>query len=370
MMLIGGAGNDRLNGLGGNDTLDGGSGDDSMFGSTGDDTYIVDAVGDDVSEFANEGADTIQTALAAYTLGANLENLTLTGSGDVDGYGNAADNVIIGNSGINVLAGLEGNDSITAGGGNDFVAGGDGNDTLVGGTGVQILSGDSGDDTIVFNFQDWYANGGEGLDTGVLDSTDGYEIDLNLFSFEKFVGGSGSDKIFTSGGHWMEVDGGAGNDVILGTSQGDILRGGNDTDLIVGYGGNDVISGQNGNDRLDGDVGNDIVTGGTGNDGFAFGSFGVANYDIVMDFVAGQDDIELNPLAFAGLTSGGLLQASQFALAGPTAATAQVIFRISDGNGILEYDADGTGAGAAEAIAILAGITSLSASDIYVLWAY
>jgi microcystin-dependent protein len=365
--LTGNAGANTITGSSGNDMLDGSIGADSLNGGAGNDTYIVDDIGDSITDVS--GTDTVQSGIT-YTLAAGLENLTLTGNTAIDGTGNAADNIIIGNSGVNTLAGLDGNDSITAAGGNDFVAGGDGNDTLVGGTGVQILSGDAGMDTIVFNFDDWYVNGGAGLDTGVLDSTNGYLIDMNLFSFERFVGGSGSDQIQTSGSHFMEVDGGAGNDVILGTSQGDLLRGGDDSDLIVGYGGNDAIAGENGNDRMDGGAGNDVITGGAGSDAFAFGVFGAANYDTITDFVAGVDHIELNPAAFTGLTGGSLLLASQFALAGPTAATAQVIFRIASGNGILEYDADGTGAGTAETIAILTGVTSLSASDIYAQWVY
>ena len=40
-----------------------------------------------------------------YTLGANVENLTLTGSGDINGTGNGLANVITGNAGNNTLDG-------------------------------------------------------------------------------------------------------------------------------------------------------------------------------------------------------------------------------------------------------------------------
>jgi predicted extracellular nuclease/methionine-rich copper-binding protein CopC len=273
-------------------------------------------------------------------------------------------------SGANKISGLNGSDLIEGLAGNDFLSGGIGDDSIDGGADVDILSGDAGDDRITFNFQDWYVQGGEGSDTGVLDATNGYLVDMSTFSFERFIGGSGNDRIQTSSASFIEVDGGAGNDILIGTVSGDLLRGGEDSDLIVGNAGNDAIAGENGNDRMDGGAGNDIVTGGAGNDAFAFANAGAADYDVITDFVVGQDHIELNPAFFTGLTGGGLLQASQFALGGPTAASAQVIFRIADGNGILEYDADGSGAGTAQAIAIMAGVTNLTAADIYAQWVY
>ncbi|THJ24376.1 MAG: hypothetical protein CAF45_005720, partial [Nitrospira sp. CG24E] len=117
--LFGLAGNDSLNGGAGNDFLDGGPGTDTMIGGTGNDTYVVDAVGDVVTELANEGIDTIQSALLAYTLGANLENLTLTGTGPSAGIGNALNNALIGNSGANLLDGKAGADQMSGGAGDD-----------------------------------------------------------------------------------------------------------------------------------------------------------------------------------------------------------------------------------------------------------
>jgi|CXWL01.1.fsa_nt_gi Ca2+-binding RTX toxin-like protein len=128
-VLIGGRGDDTLTGLAGNDTLigglghdlfDGGTGTDTMQGGAGNDTYVVDAAGDVVTELANEGTDMVQSALLAYTLGADIENLTLTGTGQSAGIGNALSNVLTGNSGANLLDGKGGADAMAGGAGDDL----------------------------------------------------------------------------------------------------------------------------------------------------------------------------------------------------------------------------------------------------------
>src|SRR5262249_11224460 len=96
------------------DTLDGGVGNDTLRGGGGSDLYFVDKTTDQVIEDAKQGTDLVKSS-ADYTLGPNVENLTLLGTA-VSGTGNELPNVIIGNSVANKLSGLDGNDTLT---GND-----------------------------------------------------------------------------------------------------------------------------------------------------------------------------------------------------------------------------------------------------------
>ena len=144
-------GNELNNTITGNEKgniLSGGAGADTMVGGLGDDTYVVDNAGDVVIEMANEGTDTVRSAVN-YTLGDYIENLTLLGRA-TEGTGNEAANTIIGNGAGNTLNGLGGNDTLIGGDGKDVLNGGEGNDTLNGGKGKDILIGGNGNDVFVF----------------------------------------------------------------------------------------------------------------------------------------------------------------------------------------------------------------------------
>ncbi len=156
-VITGNAASNGLYGQDGNDTLDGGAGADQMFGANGDDTYIVDNAGDVTSEVsAGGGIDTVISSVTR-NLTANLENLTLSGTDNITGAGNALNNVIIGNSGANTLYGLDGADTLNGGLGADTLQGGTGADsyvfsTALGGGNVDSIVGFSVvDDTIVLS---------------------------------------------------------------------------------------------------------------------------------------------------------------------------------------------------------------------------
>jgi Ca2+-binding RTX toxin-like protein len=89
-VLIGNSASNTLTGGAGNDTLDGGVGNDTLVGGAGNDTYLVDARSDVVIELANGGTDKVWSSIT-YTLGSNLENLTLTSMSAINGTGNAFD---------------------------------------------------------------------------------------------------------------------------------------------------------------------------------------------------------------------------------------------------------------------------------------
>jgi Ca2+-binding RTX toxin-like protein len=166
--LSGLSGNDTLYGNGGADHLDGGTGADTMIGGVGNDTYVVDNVGDVVTETPGEGTDLVQSSIT-YTLGADVENLTLTGSSAINGTGNGLNNILTGNSAANVLSGGDGNDTIQGGGGADTLTGGIGNDTFTFTDISESLPGSA--DTIT----DFTSNLGEGSD----DQIDLSAIDAN-----------------------------------------------------------------------------------------------------------------------------------------------------------------------------------------------
>jgi len=139
--LLGMGGIDNLSGRTGNDLLDGGIGGDSMLGGFGDDRFIVDDIGDVVREGIDAGRDVVEASVSYTLISGNVEELTLTGAGAINGTGNRIANALTGNGADNILSGA---------GGNDTVLGMDGNDTLNGGTGQDTLTGGLGSDTFLF----------------------------------------------------------------------------------------------------------------------------------------------------------------------------------------------------------------------------
>lgn len=122
--------NNTITGNSAANSLDGGAGIDTMIGGLGDDIYFVDNAGDVVTELASQGTDTVNSSVT-HSLAANVENLTLTGTGAISGTGNELNNIILGNSGANILSGGAGKDVLTGGGGKDSLTGGSGADAFI-----------------------------------------------------------------------------------------------------------------------------------------------------------------------------------------------------------------------------------------------
>ena len=141
-ILIGTDADEKINGLAGNDKLDGKGGDNILVGGQGNDTYFIGVKGSHkVVERAGEGSDLVHSNVS-YNLGANVENLWLKGSADLNALGNELPNVLTGNNGTNTLNGAGGNDTLVSARGPDSLYGGDGNDVFKY-YGVADLDGDA-----------------------------------------------------------------------------------------------------------------------------------------------------------------------------------------------------------------------------------
>ncbi len=266
--LSGLAGNDLLHGGQGNDVLDGGTGVDTMQGGTGNDTYTVDRPGDVVTEFVNEGIDTVHSSMT-YTLGANIEHLTLTGTAAINGTGNVLNNVLQGNSASNTLKGGAGHDRLDGGLGSDVMIGGGGDDTYVvdrAGDVVTELAA-QGSDTVESSIT--YILG-PNLEHLILTGS----ADLNGMgnSAHNLLLGNSGDNILDAGSGDDTLDGGMGHDALFGGSGHDWLFGGLGDDNLNAGSGNDFLNGGTGHDRLDGGSGDDRLLGGAGNDQLIGGS--------------------------------------------------------------------------------------------------
>ncbi|MFJ4445545.1 peroxidase family protein [Pseudomonas sp. NPDC089422] len=271
--LNGGADNDILNGDDGNDTLDGGTGVDVMNGGAGDDTFVVDVAGDSVIEALNGGTDTVRTSLASYTLGANVENLTYTGSSNFTGAGNGLANTITGGAGNDLLNGGAGADRLVGGVGNDTYVVDDASDVVVeaSGSGTDTVQTSLANYTMAANVEVLnYTGAGNFSGTGNgLDNTFNGGIGNDTFNGDGgndiLNGNAGNDTLNGDAGN-DQLFGGLGNDSLNGGGGDDSLDAGAGDDALNGGNGNDTLQGGAGNDSLDGDVGNDLLVGGDGND--------------------------------------------------------------------------------------------------------
>lgn len=399
--------NNTITGNAQDNELDGQGGTDAMAGGAGNDTYVVDSTDDAVTEADDAGTDLVR-ASASYTLSVNVEELTLTGGGNIDGTGSALANVLTGNDGANLLDGGMGADTMAGGLGNDsYVVDNVGDvvtEEAAGGTdtvqswisyalGLDVenltLTGDAiygtGNDAaniIIGNVQDNELDGGSGDDS--LDGGDGGDTLTGGIGNDTLDGGAGADLLI----------GGSGNDTYIVDDIGDIVSesGGPGIDTVfasIGYTlGNNVenltltgsgdlagsgnglantITGNTGNNLINGGLGNDTLTGGDGNDSFVFNTAlnGTTNVDQVTDFGVGNDVFNLAHSVFTQISAGTLAESAFHVGASATDADQRIIY--DEASGHVMYDADGNGGGAAVQFAAVTAGTLLTHDDFFIL---
>jgi hypothetical protein len=186
--LTGNSTANTLTGGSGNDTLSGAAGADTLIGGFGNDTYVVDNVADVITENAGEGTDMAQSSVT-YTLAANVDQLTLTGTSAINGTGKQSGTISSpGNTGNNTLTGALGNDTLAGGTGNDRLDGGVGNDTyrFARGDGVDVASDNdatAGNSDLaqfaagIANDQLWFRHVGNHLEVSVIGTSDALTIE-------------------------------------------------------------------------------------------------------------------------------------------------------------------------------------------------
>jgi Ca2+-binding RTX toxin-like protein len=260
--VTGTIGADLIYGDAGNDTLSGGGGGaDVLVGGLGDDTFFLNNLSQMAFENANEGTDTVVTSVS-YMMGANIENVNLTGVGSNDGVlGNDLANTIFANDGNNGIASGDGNDTIYAFAGNDVLDGGSGADAMYGGTGADVYFVDNVGDQ-VFD---------ETAEPGVYDT---------VWTTANFALPAEVEILILDGG--TLAIGGSGNAGASGVNP-NLMLGNNAANALTTYGGDDIILGLDGNDTINaggsslngynviaGGNGADVMTAGSGHDFFAY----------------------------------------------------------------------------------------------------
>jgi Ca2+-binding RTX toxin-like protein len=301
--------NNVITGNSGNNILNGATGIDTLVGGLGNDTYQIDTTTDTITENANQGTDTVQSSVT-YTLGNNLENLTLTGTTNINGIGNTLNNIITGNSGNNILNGATGIDTLIGGLGNDTYQIDTTTDTIT-------ENANQGTDTVQSSVTYTLGNNLENLTltgttningTGntlnnVITGNSGNNILNGATGIDTLIGGLGNDtyQIDTTTDTITE-NANQGTDTVqssvtytLGNNLENLRLIGSNNINGTGNAGNNNITGNSGINQINGGAGIDTLTGGLGADTFIFqfGQSTISTSDLITDFAINSDKIDL-----------------------------------------------------------------------------
>jgi peroxidase len=261
------------------DSLTGAQGPNILAGGAGNDAYIVDEW-DAVIEEAGAGTDTVYTTAHA-RLAANVENLVLQGSDDLQAYGNGLGNVLVGNAGRNILDGDTDIDAMFGGAGDDVYFVDNAGDVVVENTGEGTdLVFSTAHLRLSTNVEHLILQGGADLQgygnslVNLIFGNSGNNIVNGDAGADAMFGGAGNDVYFIDDAGDMAIENAnEGSDVVFSTAHVRlsanleilVLQGGAD---LQGYGnaGANTLYGNAGNNLLDGDAGVDLMVGGAGND--------------------------------------------------------------------------------------------------------
>ncbi len=262
--IYGGSGNDYIFGAGGDDTIEGGTGNDTIIGGAGHD-YIYGGSGNDI------------------IYGGTLTSTLIGGSGNDSIFGSEGNDIIYGGTGEDTILGGTGNDSITGGTGNDLIYGGPGENTIIGGTGNSTISGGGGDDLLSAGGTDsWLMSYGSAnmklTDTTLTTWGGGSQSESNISGFEH--------AILSAGDGDLTLDASAFSGTV-------ILQGGTGDDTMIGTGGPDTLIGGAGNDSLVGGAGATFTFNG-GSSGSQIVDETTENSGAWLDFSQAPDGISIN----------------------------------------------------------------------------
>lgn len=391
------------------DTLRGSSVGNQLYAAAGNDLiYVGSGTASDLID-GGVGVDGLSYAYAtsAVKVDLNLTTAQATGGSGSDTilnienvYGSSYGDTLKGNTIGSQLYGLAGNDLLYAGSGTA-------SDKFDGGVGVDALSyasataavtvnlglataqntGGSGTDTLL-NIENLYASSYNDTirDAGNVSNTifgmTGYDFiyaGAGVSTADKYDGGVAYDTLsfyYATAGVNVDLSlttaqntGGCGTDTIVNFEN---LHGSTFNDRLMGTSIANNFNGLAGDDLINGGLGNDVLTGGAGKDTFVFNTAlsSSANKDTITDFVAVDDTLQLENAIFTKLSTLGTLNSSYFcANATGKAADANDFICYNTATGMLSYDADGNGAGASVAFALM-GTTihpALTATDFVVI---